>query len=447
LSKGDEHVTVRIYLVARSTTSSREEEVSYQVAAIDIHKKLLMVAIATVADQVEDATGEAIEFECRRFGTGAQERNHLVSWLQKHGVQEVVMESTAQYWKPVWLDLEPHFAKLHLAQAHSNRAPKGRKNDFRDAKRLARRLLADELILSFVPAAEQRIWRAMMRGKHQLVRERVRLQNQVEALLEEARIKLSSVISDLLGVSGRRILKALSQGEADPDKLAALGEERLQCSKQELADALNGSPEPIHLELLKLYMERLVLLDEQIGKLDQMMASALKQHEDAVTRVAQIPGFGVDSAQQIIAEVGVDAQTFPSAGQFSSWVGTCPGTEESAGQNRSSRSPKGNWFVRRILTQAAQAAVKKKNSHFQSVFRRLLPRLGYKGSIWAIAHRLGRLLWKILHDGISYVEQGAETNPKAKKRRAQKLAQALRKLGYSVSLSPIQPQPLIQGLE
>jgi transposase len=421
--------------------------VSYRIAAIDIHKKVLMVVIATAADQVEDATGEAVEFECRRFGTGASERNHVVSWLREHSVQEVVMESTAQYWKPVWMDLELHFAKLHLAQAHSNRAPKGRKNDFRDAKRLARRLLADELILSFVPDAEQRLWRTMTRGKHQLVRERVRLQNQLEALLEEAQIKLSSVISDLLGVSGRRMLQALSRGEKDPEKLAELGEDRLKCSKRELADALNGSPQPIHLELLKLYLERLTLLDEQIGKLDLMMGAALKKHEDAVSRVAQVPGFGVDSAQQIIAEVGVDAETFPSAGQFSSWVGTCPGTEESAEQNHSSRSPKGNRFVRRILNQAAQAAVKTKNSHFQSVFRRLLPRLGYKCAIWAIAHRLGRLLWKILHDRVSYIEHGGETTPMAKKRRAYKLAQALRKLGYSVSLTPIPAKHLVQGSE
>ena len=144
---------------------------SYRIAAIDIHKRVLMVVIATVADQVKDATGEAIEFECRRFGAGTLERKHLVSWLQEGGVLEVVMESTAQYWNPVCIDLEPHFAKLHLAQAHSNRAPKGRKNDFRDAKRLARRLLADELMLSFVPEPEQRIWRTMTRGKHQLIRD------------------------------------------------------------------------------------------------------------------------------------------------------------------------------------------------------------------------------------------------------------------------------------
>ena len=416
-----------------------KERMSYKVAGIDIHKKVLMVVVATAADEIADAAGEALEFESRRFGAGASERKHIVNWLQERNVSEVVMESTAQYWKPVWLDLEPHFGKLHLAQAHSNRAPKGRKNDFGDAKRLTRRLLADELILSFVPGGEQRTWRTITRGKNQLVRDRVRLQNQLEALLEEARIKLSSVISDLLGVSGRRILEAMSEGEIDPERLAQLGDDRLKCTQQELADALNGALEPIHRQILKLYLERLHLLDEQIGKLDQMIATALKRHQDAVIRVAEVPGFGVDSAQQLIAEMGMDAEAFASAGQFTSWAGLCPGTEESAEQNHSSRSAKGNRFVRRVLTQAAQAAVKKKGSHFQSLFRKFLPRLHYAGAIWAIAHRLGRLVWKILHDGLRYIEQGSETTIKAKKRRAQKLIQSLRKLGYSVALTPIAP--------
>lgn len=410
---------------------------SYKVAGIDLHKRVLMVVVTTAADEVADPTGEALEFECRRFGTGALERSHLVSWLQEQNVSEVVMESTAQYWKPVWLDLEPHFGKLHLAQAHSNRAPKGRKNDFLDAKRLTRRLLAGELMLSFVPDAEQRSWRTLTRGKHQLIQERVRLGNQLEALLEEGRIKLSSVISELLGVSGRRILQAMADGEANPDRLAELGDDRLRCSKQELADAVSGSLEPNHCQVLKLYMERLHLLDQQIDKLEQMTATALKQHQDAVIRVAEIPGFGVDSAQQIIAEVGVDAETFPSAGEFASWVGACPGSNVTAEDNHSSRSPKGNPFVRRILTQAAQAAVKKKGSHFQSLFRRFLPRLHYSGAVWAVAHRLARLVWKILHDRVHYIEQGQETDPAAKKRRVRKMVQSLRKLGYAVALTPI----------
>jgi transposase len=226
---------------------------AYKIAAIDIHKSVLMVALASTANEVKDATSAAVAFECRRFGAGQQERRELVKWLQQNDVVEVVMESTAQYGKPIWLDLAPHFEKLHLAQAHSNRAPKGRKNDFGDAKRMARRLLADELVLSFVPDPEQRLWRILARGKQQLVRDRVRLQNQVEALLEEVRIKLSSVISDLFGVSGRRILQALAEGESDPTKLAALGNDRLQCGKEALADALSGSLEPLHRAVLKLH--------------------------------------------------------------------------------------------------------------------------------------------------------------------------------------------------
>ena len=391
----------------------------------------MMVVVATGSETVEDADGEALKFECRRFGSGNSERKHLASWMRERGVVEIVMESTAQYWRPVWLDLEPLFDKLHLAQAHSNRAPKGRKNDFRDAKRLTRRLLAGELILSFVPEPEQRSWRSMTRGKQQLVRERVRLQNQIEALLEEARIKLSSVISDVLGMSGRRILRAIADGQTDPAQLAELGDDRLRCSQEELIDALSGQVEEVHRQLLCLHLERLELLDGHIVKLDQMAASALKKHEEAVIRLAQVPGFGVDSAQQMIAEMGMDASAFPSAAQFASWAGVCPGRKESAEQNQSSRSPKGNQFVRRLLTQGAQAAVKKKGSHFQNLFRRLLPKLGYHSAIWAIAHRLGRLAWKILHDGVTYVEQGVETDARSKKYRAKKLANALRKLGYN----------------
>src|SRR6516164_1630697 len=166
-------------------------------------------------------------------------------------------------------------------------------------------------MLSFVPEPEQRTWRGRTRGRLPLVRERVRLPNQVEALREEARIKLSSVISDLLGVSGRRILEALSQGETDAVKLAELGDDRLRCTQEQLADALRGSPEPSHRALLKLHRERLKLLDQQIDQLSQRSATALKQHQDAVVRLAEVPGFGIESAQQRIAEVGVDAEAFP----------------------------------------------------------------------------------------------------------------------------------------
>jgi transposase len=202
-------------------------------------------------------------------------------------------------------------------------------------------------------------------------------------------------------------------------------------------DALTGSSKPVHRQILKLSMERLNLLDRQIEALDQMAAAALNQYGDAVSRLARVPGFGVDPAQQIIAEVGSDARAFPSAGDLASWVGTVPGSEVSAECNHSSRSPKGNKYLRQIFSQVAQAAVRTRGCHFQNVFRRLLPKPGYSGAIWAIANRLCRLTWLILHNGVSYIEQAGEPTPQAKRRRAQKLAQALRKLGYQVAITPL----------
>jgi transposase len=287
-------------------------------------------------------------------------------------VEEAVMESTAQYWRSVWLELEPHM-RLHLAHAFSNRAPRGRKHDFKDAERLVRRLIANELILSFVPDGEQRIWRSMTRMKTQLTRDRVRLQSQMECLLEEMRIKLSIVVSNLLGASGLRILRALAGGETDPKKLAELGDQRLQCSEEQLVDALTGRPHPTQRDMLALQLERLQLIDTQTAKLNGMIAQAMKPHQDAVMRLAEVPGLGVDSAQQVITEVGVKASTFPSAAELTSWVGTCPGKDESAEENHSSRSAKCNKYLRRVLNQAAHAAAKKNGSHFQALFRRLLP--------------------------------------------------------------------------
>jgi transposase len=404
---------------------------SYKIAGIDVHKKVLMVVV------MEASTPEG-KPERRRFGTLASELRRLSSWLREQGVEEAVMESTAQYWRSVWLELEPYLG-LQLAQAFSNRAPRGRKHDFKDAERLVRRLIANELILSFVPDEEQRTWRNMTRMKTQLTRDRVRLQNQMECLLEEMRIKLSLVVSDLLGASGLRILRALAQGETDPKQLALLGDDRLQCSEEQLVDALTGRAQPMHRQMLTLQLERLQLIDGQIAKLNGLIAQAMKPHQDAVIRLAQVPGLGVDSAQQVIAEVGVKASTFPSAAQFTSWVGTCPGKDESAEENHSSRSAKGNKYLRRVLNQAAHAAVKKNGSYLQAVFRRLLPRLGYKSAIWAIAHRLCRVVWKILHDGVRFIEQGTESDPRARKHRAQVLTRALRKLGYDVVITPMNP--------
>jgi transposase len=399
-----------------------------KVAGIDVHKKVLMVVVV-------DARVPESKQERRRFTTMPTELHRLSEWLKELGVEEAVMESTAQYWRSVWLELEPHMT-LHLAQAFSNRAPRGRKHDFKDAERLARRFIAEELILSFVPDGEQRIWRNLTRMKVQLVRDRVRLYGQVECLLEEMRIKLSALVSDLFGSSGLRILHALAKGETDPERLALLGDDRLKCTKEQLVEAVTGRSQPMHRQMLALQLERQQLLDEQIAKLNSLVAEAMKPHQDAVIRLAEVPGLGIDSAQQIIAEVGVTAGTFPSAAELTSWVGTCPGKDESAEENHSSRSAKGNRYMRRILNQVAHAAVRSNGTHFQAVFRRLLPRLGYQSAIWAIAHRICRLVWKILHQGVRYIEQGIQPEPKLLIHRAKALARQLHKFGYSVQITP-----------
>jgi transposase len=325
---------------------------------------------------------------------------------------------------------------LHLAQAQSNRGPQGRKKDFPDAERLVKRLVAHELTLSFVPNLEQRLWRTVMRRKYQLTRNRVQLQNRLEGLLEEAHIKLSSLVSDLLGVSARRILKALAEGETNPATLASLADQRLRATQEHLRDALGACTElnAVYRRLLKMMLEELRLIEEQIGQLDQEMADLLRPYQDQVQRLAEVPGLGVDSAQQIIAEVGATAATFPSAKQLSSWVGACPGDDESAGVNYSHRSPKGNRHMRRILNQSANAAVKAKGSIFEIVYGRTVPRLGHKQTIGAVAHRQCRLIWLILHRGVRYEERGLAVNTKRKQLRTARMIRQLRSLGYRIEL-------------
>ena len=415
-------------------------------------KSKLMVAVV-IADV---ATEGLYEFEWRKFSTSPERLNELATWLKEREVEEAVMESTAQYWKPVWETLERHWqpqrrqregagpeaGKLHLAQAASNRGARGRKNDFKDAERLVRRLVAEELRLSFVPEPEQRLWRTITRRKNQLTEQKVRLQSQLECLLEEAHIKLSSLLSDLLGVSGRRILKALAEGENDPTKLAGLADANVRATAQQLRNALSASTDlnPVYQRMLKMYLKELALLEEQMGQLDQEISALMKDHQETVKRLAEVPGLGVNSAHQIIAEVGVDAAAFPSAKHLASWVGVCPGEEESAEVSRSSRSPKGNRTMRRVLDQAAHAAVKTKGSIFQAVFHRLRRNLEYQEAIWGIAHRLCRLIWKILHDHVEYEERGPEINKKLQKVRTAKMIRTLRKLGYTVEPKALQAE-------
>ena len=417
----------------------------YTIAGIDVHKRMLAVVVADVAVEGE------FQFARRTVGTSPDQLRALAGWLVDCGVEEVVMESTAQYWRPVWETLERYWqprrrtregagamsGTLHLAQAQSNRGASGRKKDFPDAERLVKRLVAQELTLSFVPDTEQRLWRTVMRRKYQVTRNRVQLQNRLECLLEEAHIKVSSLVSDLLGASARRMLQALADGETNPATLAGLASRRLRATPEQLCDALGACTDlhPVYRRLLTLALAELRVIEDHIRRLDEEMAALLHQHQPAVQRLAEVPGLGVDSAQQIIAEVGPAAATFPSGKHLSSWVGACPGDEQSAGVNHSHRSPKGNRQMRRVLNQAANAAVKTKGSLFQLAYRRLVPRLGHAQAIGAIAHRLCRLIWKILHEGVRYEERGPAVAKHRTQRRAAKMIRELRSLGYRIELA------------
>jgi transposase len=406
------------------------ETAAYRVAGIDVHKKMLAVVVADVASHGE------WQFEQHTFGALPSDLRSLAAWLAERRVREVVMESTAQYWMPVWRVLEGQF-QLHLAQAQSNRARPGRKRDFVDAERLVRRFVAGELMLSFVPDAEQRLWRTLTRTRYQLTCDRTRLQNQLEALLEDAQIKLSSCLSDLLGLSSRRILQGLADGETDPARLASLAAPGLRAPTSQLCDALLAARtmSAPHRQILGLALDRLALIEQQRETLQRTIADALKAHEDAVARLAQVPGFGILSAQQVVAEVGPRAAAFPCPAQLASWVGVCPGRQESAAVSVSDRSPKGNGTMRRVLTQVALAAVKTKGCIFQTLYRRLTPRLGHAKAIWAVAHRLCRLTWLILHQGVAYQEKSQQSNLVAARLRTNRLVRQLQALGYQVQLT------------
>jgi transposase len=404
---------------------------AHMMSFIDVHKSMAAVVVGDAASE------EEVQFVRRKFGTGAAGVRACGDFLESLGVKEVCMESTAQYWKPFWAELEQRGFHLELCQAQSNLGPKGRKSDFRDAERGFRRYNADELILSFVPKPEQRIWRTQSRARLRLSRDRSRLQSQLEALLEEMRIKLSSITSDLLGVSNRRMLGAIAEGETNLEKLASLADPGIRASKAELCDAMEGVKklDPRYLVVLKQFLERLDLIDRQSEELQKGLAQSLMPHQDEVERLAKMPGLGVDSAQQIIAEVGPGAQNFKTAADLASWVGVCPGQNESAEKNTNDASPKGNRFLRRILTEAAKSAVKAKGTVFQKRYQRMVARDPKKANeaSWAVAHHILRVGWKILHDGVQYEERGDRNNPKADRKRATRLMRQLKELGYAVT--------------
>jgi transposase len=400
-------------------------------AGIDVHKKMLAVVVRREQD------GKA-QYEERSFGTTKAEIGHLAAWLNEHCVSEVVMESTAQYWRPVWYGLEPHF-RLHLTHPLKTRAPRGRKRDFRDARRLSDRWASGDLEESFIPDAEQRQWRWLTRSRVQLRRLIGVVRNRVEGLLEQGGIKLTSVLTDPFGVSGWAMLREMAKGESNVELLVAEARGKLRKKEAQLREALDGRLEPTYRFLLKQSMEQVELLRRQIGEVDDALALAMKDHTATLLRLANIPGVDRAAAEELLAEIGPTAAAFPSAPQFASWVGVCPGSRESAGVCYSSRSAKGNCYLRRLLCQIAWGAIHTKNTFFSSLFARYKPRLEAKGAAWAVAHRIANVVWLLLHEGVEYKENGpGQPNP-------QTLARKLRRLVQEFARQGIDPRQIVNS--
>jgi transposase len=401
-------------------------EILYRsVAGIDVHKKMLAVV-------VRGQRGDQVQYYQRKFGANRADIQHLGAWLQAHGVSEVVMESTAQYWRPVWYGLEPHF-RLHLTHPLKTRAPRGRKSDFRGARRLADRWDSGDLEESFIPGCEQRSWRWLTRTRVQLKKKLGVIHSYVEGLLEQGGIKLSAVVSDLFGVSGWAMLERIAQGVTDVEVLAGEARGALRKKDAELKEALAGRLEPVYRLLLKQHMDQVRLLRRQVAEINQALAEAMKEHVGALHRLSKIPGVDLYAAQELVSEIGPKAAAFASAEQFASWVGVCPGSQESAGVNYSHRSAKGNRYLRRLLCQIAWAAIHTRGTFFAGLFARLKPKVDGKGAAWAVAHRIAKIVWLVLHQQVEYQEKGsAPPNERTLVRKFKRMLKEFGALGLDV---------------
>jgi transposase len=385
------------------------------IAGVDVHKRMLAVVVRMTRD------GKTI-YEKRKFGTTRQEiEQHLAVWLKHMGVDVVVMESTAQYWRPVWYGLESHF-ELHLCHPLQVRAPRGRKRDYRDAQRLADRWAAGDLVDSFVPGKEQREWRAMTRARVHMKCKIGVNRCQVEGLLEQGSIKLAAVVSDVFGVSGWAMLEMIAKGETDAAVMAEEARGSLRNKAAQLKEALAGKLDPAYRLLLKQHIEQVALLRKQVEEINQALSAAMKDHVAVLVRLMKVPGVDLYAAQELLAEIGPKASVFHTPEQFASWVGICPGTQESAGVNYSRRSPKGNRYLRRLLCQIAWAAIHTKDTFFAGLFGRLKPKIEGKGAAWAVAHRIGKVIWLLMHEEKEYEEKGpAKVNIQSLNRKFRRL--------------------------
>lgn len=398
-------------------------------AGLDVHKRTVMACVRV-------AEGGQVHSEVREFATTTSGLLALSDRLAESGVTHVAMEATGVYWKPVWHVLEGGFELVLANAAHIRNVP-GRKSDVTDAAWIAD-LLAHGLIRgSFVPPAAVQELRDLTRTRKQLVRELGQHVQRIHKTLEDANIKLASVISDVVGASGRAILEALVAGETDPERLAARGHGRLRCSREELVEALRGRVTAHHGFLLQQHLKVVDGLRASIAEFEARIGTALEPFRQAAERLVTIPGVSTIAAHVIVAEIGIDMTRFPTAGHLMSWAGLCPRLDESAGKARSRRVRKGAPWLKTVLVQCAWAATRAKGTYLQAQYYRLKSRRGAKKAVVAVAASILTAAYHMLRDGVEYRDLGADHFTRRDKvKAAQRLARRLRDLGYDVELRP-----------
>jgi transposase len=404
-------------------------------AGLDVHKATV---VACVRHHMPDGTAKR---EVRTFATTTQGLLELAEWLSSEGCTCVGMEATGVYWKPVWHILSGGDFELILANAQHVKNVPGRKTDVIDAAWLADLVAHGLMRASFVPDGETQVMRSLLRTRKQLVRERTSHVQRIQKTLEEANVKLDSVISDVLGVSGRKMLRAMIAGETDPAKLAALAGPGIKAVPAELREALRGRIMPHHRFLLDEHLHHIEQLDAFVERIDQQVEARIAPFCAAVEQVSSIPGIAELSARGIIAETGIDMSRFPTERNFVAWIGYCPRNDESAGKRRSNRMRKGAPWLRTILNQCAKAASRSKGTYFEALFHRIRARRGTKKAIGAVAASLATTIYHMLKDGTFYQDLGPDHFTKRNKTaHTKRLVTRLQSLGYDVQISPLPAQ-------
>ena len=396
---------------------------------LDVHQATVVACLLTVQ---KDGRGQK---QMRTFGTTTRELLGLREWLQAHGCAHLAMESTGVYWKPVYAVLEGELEIVVANAQHVKKVP-GRKTDVKDAEWLADLLCHGLLRSSFVPPKAIRELRDLTRYRRKLVQSQAAERNRLLKLLESANIKLASVASDVFGVSGRLMLRALIEGKASPREMAELAKKKLRSKIPELELALEGRVEEHHRFLLKLQLDRLESVEKDLEVLERRIQQKLEPYAVQLALLDEIPGVDWTLAAVIIAELGVDMSVFESVSPLASWAGVCPGNNESAGKRKSSRIPKGNVYLKTALVEAANSAAKAKGTYLRDKFYRLKARRGYKRAAVAIAHKILVAIYHMLSQQVSYNDLGDLYLDKLNKHHlSRNLVRRLERLGYAVTLS------------